>query len=159
MNSGLKVELRRIACICAFVLFLGAIAVAQASTSQAPSKCDQLEQLLAQYKRVHDACLAANRNEKEVQETDEICSHPACQDYHSYVYGAKGQALTSQIAACRHAEQYAQAAGDEQRRIDADQAAMYGNAAADANQLSDQYNGQAAAIQPYAMSDDVSQDI
>src|SRR5438309_12121828 len=107
------------------------------ASAQANSQCDQLQQLLDRYKQVHDACLAAHPNDKEVQETSEICSHPSCQAYHSYVYGAAGQALTARIAACQHAQQYAQTVADEQRRLDADQTALYGNAAADANQLAD----------------------
>jgi hypothetical protein len=129
------------------------------SSAQAGSQCDQLQQLLDQYKQVHDACLAAHDNEKQVQETSEICSHPSCQAYHSYVYGAAGQELISKIAACRHAELFAQQAAEYQRQTDADQRAGYGNAAADANQLTDQYNNQAAGIQPYTMSNDVAQDI
>lgn len=144
------------------VLLAGLIGLFDSSVAalgQMPSQCDQLEAVLDQYKAAHESCLSSHSGEKEVQETSEICSHPSCQQFHSYVYGSKGQELISQIAACRHAEQYAQAVANEQRQADSDRVAMYGNMAADANQLTDQYNNQAAAIQPYAMSDDTSQDI
>jgi hypothetical protein len=147
-----------------FFLITGCFAIgattssAQTTTAQTYA-CGRLQEMLDQYKQMHESCLAAHRGEKEVQETSEICSHPACQAYHSYVYGTKGQELGARIAACLNSERVAGMAADSQRQQDADQMARYGDAAADANQLADQYNNQAAGIQPYAMSGDMAQDI
>jgi hypothetical protein len=141
------------------VLFLTRCVTAQQASTPQYARCDQLQSLLDQYSRTHDSCLAANQNAQSVPESAEVCSRPACQSYHVYVYGAEGRALKAEIDQCRQALKSAQTAADQQAQTDANRAGAYGQNAATSNQLADQYNNQAAQYQPYTMSDGTAQDI